>query len=319
MLARALRLALAGELAVYVAVALWLVAARGWTAGTAVGLLAALAVSARALFALGTYAVAWAYRSETPAAAKLSVAALAPHVAREIGLLIAGYVALQPFERLAMGDASPPHERAARLPVLLLHGYLCNRAACRALARRLHARGETVWAVTLEPVYGSIESWLEPLARHVDALLAATGAARLVIVAHSMGGLAARAYLRDHGGAKVARLITLGAPHQGSALARLGVGANAREMAPGSAWLAALAAGEANGVAAPFTSVMSYHDNLVAPQTNGHHRLARNTALAGVGHFTMLFSRRVGEIVAAAIDESNSERAPARDPGDLAG
>jgi len=37
------------------------------------------------------------------------------------------------------------------------------------------------------------------------------------IVAHSMGGLVARIYLRDHeGGKRVARLVTMGTPHRGS-------------------------------------------------------------------------------------------------------
>ena len=69
-----------------------------------------------------------------------------------------------------------------------------------------------------------------------------------MIVAHSMGGLVARAYLRRHGGAQVARVITLGTPHHGTALANLAPGSNARQMSrPGgqpNAWLAQLAASE---------------------------------------------------------------------------
>jgi len=95
-----------------------------------------------------------------------------------------------------MGGPAPASARAGRLPVLLVHGYVCNRAAGWALARALRRRGETVWAPTLEPVYGAIDTWVEPLAAAVDRLRTATGAERVVLVTHSMGGLAARAYLR---------------------------------------------------------------------------------------------------------------------------
>ena len=43
----------------------------------------------------------------------------------------------------------------------------------------------------------------DQVAAKIDAILAATGAARVAIVGHSMGGLVARAYLRRHGARKV--------------------------------------------------------------------------------------------------------------------
>jgi pimeloyl-ACP methyl ester carboxylesterase len=60
-----------------------------------------------------------------------------------------------------------------------------------------------------------IDAYADGIARRIDEVLAATGTS-LILVGHSMGGLASRAYLRRHGVAKVARLITLGSPHQGT-------------------------------------------------------------------------------------------------------
>jgi pimeloyl-ACP methyl ester carboxylesterase len=52
----------------------------------------------------------------------------------------------------------------------------------------------------------------------VDAVTKLTGKPKVFLVGHSMGGLASRAYIQYlGGGSKVAGLITIGTPHQGSA------------------------------------------------------------------------------------------------------
>jgi triacylglycerol esterase/lipase EstA (alpha/beta hydrolase family) len=61
----------------------------------------------------------------------------------------------------------------------------------------------------------------DQVAAKIDAVLAATGAAQVTVVGHSMGGLVARAYLAKHGGAKVRRVVTIGTPHHGSVFAYL--------------------------------------------------------------------------------------------------
>jgi pimeloyl-ACP methyl ester carboxylesterase len=305
-LARRLLLLLAIELGAYVALGFWLVLAVGWTGPRALSLAVAIALGWRIVFGLTTYLVSWLHRSPTPTEFGLTPMALVPHVVREIGAINALFCVLQPLERLFMGDPAPASARAERLPVLLVHGYACNRAAGWALARALRRRGETVWAPTLEPIYGAIDTWVEPLAAAVDRLRTATGAERVVLVTHSMGGLAARAYLRAHGGAKIGRLITLGAPHHGSAHARLGMGENARQMEPGSAWLVALAAADVGGLGVPFVSIFTHHDNFVAPQTSSAHPAARNLPLAGVGHLTMLFSSEVRTAIEKELDAANA-------------
>jgi triacylglycerol esterase/lipase EstA (alpha/beta hydrolase family) len=163
-----------------------------------------------------------------------------------------------------------------------------------------------VWAVTLEPVYASIDVLAEVLAVRIDELRAATGMPQIVLVTHSMGGLVARAYLRDQGAAKIARLVTLGAPHHGSVHAHLGAGLNGRQMEPGSEWLAALARSEAPGPSVPFTSIFSVHDNFVAPQTSSVHPAARNVPVAGIGHVSLAFSDEVIELVAAELAAANA-------------
>jgi pimeloyl-ACP methyl ester carboxylesterase len=112
----------------------------------------------------------------------------------------------------------------------------------------------------------------------------------VILVGHSMGGLVLRAYLRRCGGSKVARIVTLGSPHQGTRLARLGLGRNAQQMRIGSPWLAAL--GLPGAVpAARLGSIFSFHDNYVFPQQAcSTLEGAANVAIGGVSHLGMAFS-----------------------------
>jgi hypothetical protein len=62
----------------------------------------------------------------------------------------------------------------------------------------------------------SLEAAADLLNNQVLRWLHETGAPKVDLVAHSFGGLVARAYLAKHGPDKVDRLITLGTPHKGA-------------------------------------------------------------------------------------------------------
>ncbi|RZA29778.1 MAG: alpha/beta fold hydrolase [Lysobacteraceae bacterium] len=203
------------------------------------------------------------------------------------------------------------HPGSSAPPVLLLHGYGCNSGYWSHLLPRLDAARISHASVDLEPLTGDIDSYA-PLVEHAaQALLAASGADRLVIVAHSMGGLVARAWMRACGTGKVARLITLGTPHHGTCLAAFGLGLNAAQMRrlvrdepPECAWLRALAGGEDAAARALVTSIFSHHDNIIAPQTSSELPGARNLAFGGVGHVALGRNARVLETVMHEIDRA---------------
>jgi pimeloyl-ACP methyl ester carboxylesterase len=183
------------------------------------------------------------------------------------------------------------------MPVLLIHGYVCNRGYWAQLSRQLARAGIAHDGVDLEPIGADIEQFVPQVEQAITALCARTGSGRVILVAHSMGGLVARAWLRRHGAARVARIITIGTPHHGTALANLAAGANARQMsridgAP-HAWLAQLAAGETPATRALITSMYSHHDNIVAPQSSAHLPGARNLAFGGIGHVALAGDARV--------------------------
>ncbi|WP_342117422.1 esterase/lipase family protein [Pseudoduganella sp. OTU4001] len=172
------------------------------------------------------------------------------------------------------------------LPVLLVHGYGANGGFWVHLAAQLEAQGFSHATVDLEPVFGDIDGYAAQLEQAVQALCAASGSERIIIVAHSMGGLVARAWLRRFGASRAARIITLGTPHHGTDLAQMGVGDNARQMRRNAAWLAQLDADDRK-LRGLITSIYSYHDNIIAPQDSCHLPGARNIALPGVGHVAM--------------------------------
>jgi len=69
--------------------------------------------------------------------------------------------------------------------------------------------------VVIQQKSESIDTYAVRLKELVDTVLYKTGNDKIVIVAHSMGGLVARRYMQLFGEEKVAKLITIGTPHQG--------------------------------------------------------------------------------------------------------
>ena len=175
----------------------------------------------------------------------------------------------------------------AGLPVLLVHGYGCNGGYWSRLAARLKGEGVSYMALDMEPIGAGIDEYAPQIEAALQQLCAATGKPKAVVVGHSMGGLAARAHVRAFGSGRVARIITVGTPHHGTALAKLGPGLNARQMQRGSPWLVELAASEPPEARALIVSLWSHHDNIVAPQDSARLPGAANVELGGVGHVAL--------------------------------
>jgi triacylglycerol lipase len=121
----------------------------------------------------------------------------------------------------------PPGE-PTRLPILLAHGFnasTTNIWSFYQVAERLEThvasdgRAQAVFRATVPP-YNSPEERARVLASSVDAVLSITGAQQVNLIAHSMGGLDARALVDMAGYAdKIASVTTIASPHLGSAIA----------------------------------------------------------------------------------------------------
>ena len=219
----------------------------------------------------------------------------------------------QPFRTHAEPDVWPA-DAAGRQGVLLVHGYLCNRAIWNPWLRQLRARGIPAMAVTLEPPGAPLDEHVPALAAAVQQLWQRTGCAPL-LVGHSMGGLALRAWWRADGGrTPVGGLITVGTPHAGTWLAHGGRSASARQMRPGSDWLRQLAQDEARLRAghsqAPWVlSVFSPCDSIVFPTQGALWPGGEALAVAGAGHVDLLQQGVVFEAVCQRLQGVGAERA----------
>ena len=309
MIVRLLRAMLVGQVLLGAGVAAWLVLAGtlpAWAA-IAVGALAPIAVHASVLTL--DFALAWIGRGArpdgtAPCGLLTGLRAWSVAWAREVVDSVRTFSLAQPLLGTRPLPAGP--DTPARLPVVLVHGYFCNHALWRPMARRLAARGHPVGAVDLEPVSASIDDYAPRIAAAVDALRRRTGATRVALVCHSMGGLAARAYLRAYGDEAVARVVTLGSPHRGTLHAAFGRGANVRQMRRDSAWLRDLAAGEPPERCRRFTVMLSWQDNIVAPQCIQTLDGAQTVAFSGLGHVSLAYDRRVADAVLEALDTTPS-------------
>jgi pimeloyl-ACP methyl ester carboxylesterase len=195
---------------------------------------------------------------------------------------------------------------AGHRPVLLVHGLACNRGVWWLLSRRLRAAGfGCVHVIDLEPLNADLDQLAGTLEHEVVRLRRIYPGERLTIVAHSMGGLVARAMLRLPGSGPIHHLITLATPHCGASLARALDWPCIRQMRPGSEWLACLNTHTADSRAAPRTTcIYSANDNLVAPANSAALPGAAHFEVSGLGHFGLLISRRVGNLLIGALREA---------------
>lgn len=268
MLARMLRITIAMQ-------ALFGAALGYWMASTWTGV---LAVAVAAPFVGNTITIVWSFfRSRAREPVSLWLRAL-------LGECVAStrfFLLRQPwaFEAPAIHPATGTQ---TRLPVLLVHGFVCNHRVWEALVPALQAQGHTVLAVDLEPLFCSIDDYAPLLEKAVQALCQQTGQTQVALIGHSMGGLAIRAWMRRYGTAQVARAITLGTPHAGTHAKAMVNTANGVQMGWQSDWLKELAASESDATRSLLRIAITPQDNIVYPQ--------RAQTLAGVA--PMVFEGR---------------------------
>jgi triacylglycerol lipase len=196
----------------------------------------------------------------------------------------------QPFRSNAEPDHLP---QAGRRGVVFVHGFVCNRGLWNPLMRRLRALGVPFVAVNLEPVFGSIDDYAGIIDAAVKCIENTTGQGP-VIVAHSMGGLAVRAWMAGHqGDLNVHHVITIGSPHHGTFLGRFGFATNTRQMRIASPWQQRLAACEPAQRFRRFTCFYGHCDNIVFPTSTAMLPGADNRHLTGIAHVHMVHHEEV--------------------------
>jgi pimeloyl-ACP methyl ester carboxylesterase len=200
----------------------------------------------------------------------------------------------QPFRSQAYpDDAALRSAVPGRRGVVFIHGFFCNRGFWAPWLEKLQGSGHPYVAVNLEPVFSSIDDYVPLIDAAVSRVTQATGRPPL-LVCHSMGGLAARAWLKaTKSESRVHHVVTLGTPHRGTWLARFSRGANGRQMQLTGGWHQALDQDMPAHRHSLFTCWYSNCDNIVFPTSTATLPAADNRLVQGVAHVQLAFLAEV--------------------------
>ena len=223
----------------------------------------------------------------------------------------------QPFRAAQVpNQLGPPEKVSGQRGVVFVHGFFCNRGFWTPWLQRLQSRQHAFVAVTLAPIFGSIDDYVTQIETAVQQVKDASGLPPLV-VCHSMGGLAVRAWLQQmKAHARVHHVVTIGTPHQGTWLARFGYSPNNRQMRQRSDWLEQLLQLEQASNAlphspkTPFTCWYSNSDNMVFPASCATLPGADNRLVRGAGHLQLAFEPVVMDTTLAMLDARRIDASP---------
>jgi triacylglycerol lipase len=202
-------------------------------------------------------------------------------------------------------------------PVLLVHGFGHNRSGWFVLNQHLRNAGFTsVHTMNYDPFRHDVPELALMLRDRVELLCALTGADRVHIVGHSLGGILLRWYVQELGGdQRVANAVTVASPHAGTRLAGFvprRAPRIAAELAPGS-WLLRRLDRSARPTAVKWLAFYSNLDFFVQPGSSAmltHPALAAtNVFVKDLGHLSIMLSSRVASGIVDALSTDPTERA----------
>jgi len=194
-----------------------------------------------------------------------------------------------------------PDLKCALPPVFLVHGLYHNASAWiayrwwlkRAGFRNVFVWSYSSWKHSFSELAEQLEYWVnQMMAEHFPGQKA-------VLIGHSLGGLLIRSCAAKPGMAQtLAGILTLGAPHQGSKLAVLGIGSLAQSLRYHGPVIQLLEQQSISGTV-PCVAIYSPIDNMVLPAE------ALRTGQAGwieqeafpVSHIMMLYHRPTSRLV----------------------
>lgn len=182
-------------------------------------------------------------------------------------------------------------------PVLFVHGYTGNASNWDTMKARFVADGwesNRLFAYTFSSSKSNALI-AQDVAQRVNEIKAATGAAKVDIITHSMGGLSSRYYLKNLGGtASVDDWVSLGGPNHGTTWA-YGCWwfSPCNQMIPGSSFLNQLNSVDETPGAVNYGTWWSPCDELINPDTSTILSGATNTQTACISHGALITNSTV--------------------------
>lgn len=228
--------------------------------------------------------------------------------------------AAEPIERAVFGVTPEPiragwhlathREGACEPPVLVVPGFMGPSILLRPLSVFLRLHDRHVKVLRTFPAFNGVVGHAERIAEAIERLKAKTGASKVDLVAHSMGGLAGRYYLLKMGGvANVRRFITVATPHMGTNWASYFVLTQSlKDMQPGNPLLNELAAAEKiKGVRC--INIRAGWDQIVWPREHGRwgEAHANEHELPWAEHWAVQADPRLLALVLTSLEAPDSD------------
>jgi triacylglycerol lipase len=206
-------------------------------------------------------------------------------------LILAALIAVLAISFFAGSGGSGSTEASHVNPILFVHGYTANASTWDTMKARFLADGwesNYLYAYTFSSTKSNA-SVAQDIATRVNQIKAATGASQVDIIAHSMGSLSSRYYLKNLGGAaSVDDWVSLGGPNHGTTWA---YGcfflSPCNQMIPGSGFLNQLNSGDETPGAVNYGTWRSPCDELVTPSSSTSLSGASNTQTSCMSHSSL--------------------------------
>jgi len=182
-------------------------------------------------------------------------------------------------------------------PIVQVHGYFHNRSGFFFMSRELRAEGfRWIHGMNYNPLRSGVPELADWFRKHVEDVMRISGAKRVHVVGHSLGGVIARWYIQELGGEKhVDHCVTIGTPHHGTMAAFLGPGPAARDMRPGSEVVQRLEKGFAKSKVM-YVNLYSDLDFLIIPSSSAllpERRNVHQDLIGDLGHTSLLVSQEL--------------------------
>ncbi|HVF74634.1 MAG TPA: triacylglycerol lipase [Acidimicrobiales bacterium] len=199
-----------------------------------------------------------------------------------LGLLALSSMLLLPSTVTPPAAAALVHD-----PILFVHGWNSNSSTWTTMIGRFQADG---WASNelYNWQYNTSQSnatTAQQIATKVNEILAATGATKVDIISHSMGGLSSRYYSKNLGGsAKIDEWVSLGGPNHGTDTANFCFSTACTEMRLNSTFTKNLNATDETPGTPNYRTWWSACDTIINPDSSVSLIGATNTQTACISH-----------------------------------
>jgi triacylglycerol lipase len=194
--------------------------------------------------------------------------------------------------------ASPGSARAAGSPafgpssnpIVFVHGYNSDNTVWNTMAANFAKDG---WPSSYLDQWKynysqSNATTAQQLSQEIDRVLASTGASKIDIISHSMGGLSSRYYTKNLAGdAKVDAWVSLGGPNHGTNTANACLDTSCGEMRIGSSFLNALNSGDETPGTSRYATWWSPCDAVIVPNSSVALSGAANTKTSCLDHSSL--------------------------------